>query len=60
MNNIMPAWMLGAFSTAHNNYKEMRISLEEFVNQIEDLPEVPELVKHNWREILRKEQQNKG
>ena len=53
MNNTIPAWLFGAFGTAFNNFKEMRISLEEFVRQIESLPEVPQPVKDNWRSKLK-------
>lgn len=53
MNNVIPAWMLGPFSVAFNNYKEMRISLKEFVRQIESLNEVPQIVKDNWKSKLK-------
>lgn len=48
-NNIVPAWIYAEFNTHFNNFKEGKITLEEFVSKIEPLPEVPEVVKENWR-----------
>ena len=50
-NNIIPAWTLGDFDKSYNLMKENLITITEFYNRIKDLPEVPGLVKDNWKKL---------
>ena len=47
-NNITPSWMLGDFNKHFNRMTQHEITVREFYDLINDLPEVPQPVKANW------------
>ena len=48
-NNVIPAWMLGEFANLFQRMEDGDLSIQGFSLAIEDLPEVPEVVKEQWR-----------
>jgi|TARA_Y100000034_G_scaffold17249_1_gene18834 hypothetical protein len=48
-NNVIPAWMLGEFANLFQQMEDGDLSIQGFSLAIEDLPEVPEVVKEQWR-----------
>ena len=51
-NNFLPGWMFGEFHLHFEDFINNKIDLKSFVDKIENLKEVPSIVKQNWRDKL--------
>ena len=50
MSNVTPAWMLSeAFTKAWQEMEEEKITVRQFSERLDTMPDVPEPVKQSWR-----------
>jgi len=60
ISTMTASWMLGEFNVLFGQYVRREITLGEFCDSIEQLEEVPEMAKQNWRESFNDEVKNSG